>query len=38
MAEILSGLSDNDLIVMGSRNSIPVGEVAMAREIDGGKL
>lgn len=38
VAEILSGLSDDDLIVMGSRNSIPVGEVAMAREIDGGKL
>jgi RND family efflux transporter MFP subunit len=38
MAEILSGLGDNDLIVMGSRNSIPIGEVAMAREISGGKL
>jgi hypothetical protein len=38
MAEILSGLGDNDLIVMGSRSSIPIGEVAMAREISGGKL
>jgi RND family efflux transporter MFP subunit len=38
MAEILSGLSDHDLIVMGSRSSIPVGEVAMARDINGGKL
>jgi RND family efflux transporter MFP subunit len=38
MAEILSGLSDDDLIVMGSRSSIPVGEVAMAREMDRRKL
>jgi multidrug efflux pump subunit AcrA (membrane-fusion protein) len=37
-AEILSGLNDNDRIVLGSRNSIPVGEVAMARDMDGGKL
>jgi RND family efflux transporter MFP subunit len=37
-AEILSGLDDDDLVVMGSRNSIPIGEVAMARTIDGGKL
>jgi RND family efflux transporter MFP subunit len=38
MAEILSGLSDSDLVVMGSRSSIPVGEVALAKEMDGGKL
>ncbi len=38
MAEILSGLSDNDLVVMGSRNSIQLGETALAKEMDGSKL
>ncbi len=38
MAEILSGLSDKDLIVMGSRSSIQLGETALAKEMDGRKL
>jgi len=38
MAEILSGLSEDDLVVMGSRSSIQLGEVAMAKEMDGRKL
>lgn len=37
-AEILSGLSENDLIVMGSRSSIQLGETALAKEMDGSKL
>lgn len=38
MAEILSGLTDSDLIVMGSRSSIQPGETALAKEMDGSKL
>jgi multidrug efflux pump subunit AcrA (membrane-fusion protein) len=38
MAQILSGLNDQDLVVMGSRGSIPLGQVALAKEVDGGKL
>jgi RND family efflux transporter MFP subunit len=38
MAEILSGLGDNDNVVIGSRSSIQLGETAMAKEIDGRKL
>ncbi|MCE0524201.1 MAG: efflux RND transporter periplasmic adaptor subunit [Methylacidiphilales bacterium] len=38
MAEILSGLSDKDLVVMGSRSSIQLGETALAKEMDGSKL
>jgi RND family efflux transporter MFP subunit len=38
MAQIVSGLNEHDLVVLGSRNSVPVGEVALAREVDGGKL
>ena len=37
-AQILSGLSDQDLVVMGSRASIPLGRVALAKEIDENKL
>ncbi|MCE0483659.1 MAG: efflux RND transporter periplasmic adaptor subunit [Methylacidiphilales bacterium] len=37
-AEILSGLSDTDQVVMGSRNSIQLGETALAKEMDGRKL
>jgi len=38
MAQILSGLNEQDLVVVGSRSSAPVGQVALAREVDGGKL
>lgn len=38
MAEILSGLSESDLIVMGSRSAIQLGQVATAKEMDGRKL
>lgn len=38
MAQVLSGLTEQDLVVIGSRSSIPVGEVALAKEVDGGKL
>lgn len=37
-AEILSGLSDRDQVVMGSRSSIQLGETALARDMDGRKL
>jgi RND family efflux transporter MFP subunit len=38
MAQILSGLNDQDLVVIGSRGSIPIGQVALAKEVDGSKL
>jgi RND family efflux transporter MFP subunit len=38
MAEILSGLTESDLIVMGSRSSIQPGEIALAKETDGRRL
>ncbi len=38
MAQILSGLSEDDLVVMGSRSTVPLGEAALAKEVDGGKL
>jgi RND family efflux transporter MFP subunit len=38
MAQILSGLTDHDLVIMGSRGSIPLGQVALAKEVDGSKL
>ena len=38
MAEILSGLNDDDLVVVGSRNSIQLGETALAKEMDRSKL
>jgi RND family efflux transporter MFP subunit len=33
MAEILSGLNEGDLIVVGSRSSIQIGQVAVAKDI-----
>lgn len=38
MAEILSGLNDTDLVVMGNRSSIQLGETAQAMEMDERKL
>ena len=38
MAQILSGLSDQDLVVMGSRSSIPLGQATLVKEVEGGKL
>ncbi|HEX4141224.1 MAG TPA: efflux RND transporter periplasmic adaptor subunit [Candidatus Methylacidiphilales bacterium] len=38
MAQILSGLSEQDLVILGSRSSVPVGEIAVPHEVDGGKL
>jgi hypothetical protein len=38
MAQIVSGLNEQDLVVLGSRNSAPIGQVALAKEVDGGKL
>jgi len=38
MAEILSGLSADDLVVVGSRGSIQLGETAMAKEVNEEKL
>ena len=38
MAEILSGLTDRDQVVMGNRSSIQLGETAVAREMAGSKL
>lgn len=38
MAEILSGLSDEDLVVLGNRSSIQLGETALAKEMDGRNL
>jgi RND family efflux transporter MFP subunit len=38
MAQILTGLNEQDLVVIGSRSSIPIGQVALAKEVDGSKL
>ncbi len=38
MAEVLSGLSEQDLVVTGSRSSIQLGQTALAKETDEGKL
>ncbi len=38
MAEILTGLSENDLVVIGNRSSIQLGESALAKEMDVRKL
>jgi RND family efflux transporter MFP subunit len=38
MAQIVSGLSESDLVILGSRSSVPVGQLAQAKEVDGGKL
>ena len=37
-AEILSGLNADDLVIMGNRSSIQIGEPALAKEVDGEKL
>jgi RND family efflux transporter MFP subunit len=37
-AQITSGLTEQDLVVLGSRSSAPIGQVTLAREVDGGKL
>ena len=38
MAEILSGLEEGDLVVVGSRSSVQVGQVAVAKEIKENNL
>jgi RND family efflux transporter MFP subunit len=38
MAQVLSGLSESDMVVLGSRSSVPLGREVMAKEIDGGRL
>ena len=38
MAEILSGLSEGDLVVVGSRSSVQIGQAAIAKETDGANL
>ncbi len=38
MAEILSGLSEDDLVVMGNRSSIQLGETALAKEVGREQL
>ena len=38
MAEILSGLDEGDLVVVGSRSSVQVGQTAVAKEMTGDKL
>jgi RND family efflux transporter MFP subunit len=38
MAEILSGLTDSDQIVIGNRSAIQPGETALAKEMDGSRL
>jgi RND family efflux transporter MFP subunit len=38
MAEILTGLNEDDLVVTGNRSSISLGQVALAKEMSGGKL
>jgi len=38
MAEILSGLTEGDLVVVGSRSSIQIGQAAVAKEVTGDTL
>jgi RND family efflux transporter MFP subunit len=38
MAEILSGLNEGDLVVVGSRSSVQIGQVAVAKEVTGDNL
>ena len=38
MAEILSGLEEGDLVVVGSRSSIQIGQTAVAKEMTGDNL
>jgi RND family efflux transporter MFP subunit len=35
MAEILSGLNEGDLVVVGSRSSIQIGQTAVAKDVTG---
>ena len=38
MAEILSGLAEGDLVVVGSRSSVQIGQAAVAKEVTGDNL
>ena len=38
MAEILSGLDEGGLVVVGSRSSIQIGQAAVAKEVKGDNL
>jgi len=38
MAEILSGLDEGDLVVVGSRNSVQIGQAAVPKEVTGDNL
>jgi RND family efflux transporter MFP subunit len=38
MAEILSGLDKGDLVVVGSRSSVQIGQTAVAKEMTGDNL
>jgi len=38
MAEILTGLEEGDRVIVGSRNSVQIGQVAVAKEVTGGNL
>jgi RND family efflux transporter MFP subunit len=38
MAEILSGLNEGDLVVVGSRSSIQIGQTAVTKEVTGDNL
>lgn len=38
MAEILSGLDEGDLVLVGSRSSVQIGQVAVAKEVTGDNL
>ncbi|HEV3273195.1 MAG TPA: efflux RND transporter periplasmic adaptor subunit [Candidatus Methylacidiphilales bacterium] len=38
MAEILSGLDEGDLVVVGSRSSVQIGQVTMGKEVTGDNL
>ena len=38
MAEILSGLDEGDLVVVGSRSSVQIGQIAVPKEVTGDNL
>ena len=38
MAEILSGLAEGDLVVVGSRSSVQIGQAAVAKDVTGANL
>jgi RND family efflux transporter MFP subunit len=38
MAEILNGLGEGDLVVVGSRSSVQIGQIAVAKEVTGDNL